>query len=87
LYVILCGEREALRSGLKERGIGSDIHYPVADHQQESAAGLPLRLGVLETTERCCREVLTLPCFPEMTDAEVEAVIAAAVECAGRAHD
>lgn len=50
------------------------MHYPVADHKQ------PCHLGhfssiVLPQTERDCTTVLTLPCFPELTDSEVDRVI------------
>ena len=55
-------------------GIGNDIHYPVPDHKQGPVA----RSGAapsLPITEACCTEVLTLPCFPELSDNEVDRVI------------
>ena len=86
LYVIQTRYRDRLQPALKRRGISSEIHYPVPDHRQRCAAGLPFRAAVLETTERCCSEVLTMPCFPEMTDAEAEAVVAAVVDSSRREH-
>ena len=73
LYVIRTDDRDDLRRHLEKCGIASEIHYPVPDHRQpcmtdEAMAELPV-------TERCANEVLTLPCFPEMSDAEVERVI------------
>jgi dTDP-4-amino-4,6-dideoxygalactose transaminase len=74
LYVVRTPRRDALARALSAAGIGSDVHYPVPDHLQESA-GAPS--APLPETERCCREVLTLPCFPEMTDEEIARVTAA----------
>ncbi|HEX4884337.1 MAG TPA: DegT/DnrJ/EryC1/StrS family aminotransferase, partial [Casimicrobiaceae bacterium] len=75
LYVVRTRERTALQKHLAERGIATDIHYPIPDHRQaaypdEPAAALPV-------TERLAGEVLTLPCFPELTDVEADAVVEA----------
>jgi dTDP-3-amino-2,3,6-trideoxy-4-keto-D-glucose/dTDP-3-amino-3,4,6-trideoxy-alpha-D-glucose/dTDP-2,6-dideoxy-D-kanosamine transaminase len=72
LYVITSGHRDALRNRLTAAGISSDIHYPVPDHRQlpEDAESISL-----PRTERLARTVLTLPCFPELTDNEVDYVI------------
>jgi dTDP-4-amino-4,6-dideoxygalactose transaminase len=73
LYVVRTAARESLRSHLAAAGIGTDIHYPVPDHRQPSAvAGAPITR--LDKTERACTEVLTLPCYPELTDPEIAAV-------------
>ena len=73
LYVIQCAERESLQSFLKKSGVPTDIHYPVPDYKQESIkdrfAGL-----VLPNTERACEKIITLPCFPEMTDDEIREI-------------
>jgi dTDP-3-amino-2,3,6-trideoxy-4-keto-D-glucose/dTDP-3-amino-3,4,6-trideoxy-alpha-D-glucose/dTDP-2,6-dideoxy-D-kanosamine transaminase len=70
LYVIRSPVRDSLRTALASRGIACEIHYPIPDYRQEA-----VRLSFdLPVTESCCREVLTLPCFPEMTDAEVAQV-------------
>jgi hypothetical protein len=68
-------DRDALRTHLRERGIPTDVHYPIPDHRQRANPADWLALG-LSVTERLAAEVVTLPCFPEMTDAEVETVIA-----------
>lgn len=70
-------ERAAFRQRLAQRGIASAIHYPFADHQQPAIAGRALRPLPLPVTERAVGEIVTLPCFPEMSDAEVAAVAAA----------
>jgi aminotransferase EvaB len=75
LYVIRAACRDALRAKLAERGIATDVHYPLPDYRQPSARGFSWANVSLPLTEACCADVLTLPCFPEMTDEEVEAVI------------
>lgn len=86
LYVVRSRRRDRLREALRAAGVGTDIHYPVPDHLQPAAAGRRWAAAALPVTGRCCREVLTLPCFPEMTRDEVrhvvEAVRHAAAECA-----
>jgi dTDP-4-amino-4,6-dideoxygalactose transaminase len=67
LYVVRCQDRDGLREALRARGIGTDVHYPIPDHLQESSRWK----SDLPVTVACCREVLSLPCFPELTDEEV----------------
>lgn len=75
LYVIRTAERELLKQYLAEASVPSDAHYPVPDYAQ--AAYSHLFVGMrLAVTESACAEVLTLPCFPEMTDIEVDTIIA-----------
>ena len=75
LYVVRSDARDSLRQHLAAQGIATDVHYPIPDHRQSAyAAAAPAPLPV---TEQLAREVLTLPCFPELTDDEVRAVIAA----------
>jgi dTDP-4-amino-4,6-dideoxygalactose transaminase len=76
LYVVRTRKRDALRAHLLACGVASDVHYPVADHQQAvlAASHAHMRLPV---TEAACASVLSLPCFPGMRDDEVDAVIAA----------
>jgi dTDP-3-amino-2,3,6-trideoxy-4-keto-D-glucose/dTDP-3-amino-3,4,6-trideoxy-alpha-D-glucose/dTDP-2,6-dideoxy-D-kanosamine transaminase len=73
LYVLRSERRDALRAHLAEHGVSTDVHYPIADHLQAAyASGKP---GALPVTEMLAAEVLTLPCFPELTDEEVRHVI------------
>ena len=73
LYVVRSKERDTLRGALASAGIATDVHYPVPDYRQSS---MPSR-DPLPVTEECCKTVLTLPCFPELTDDEVTRVIEA----------
>ena len=70
LYVIRTPERDRIRTALAGQGIAAEVHYPIPDHRQESERGTASRRD-LPITEASCREVLTLPCFPEMRDEEV----------------
>lgn len=76
LFVVQCIQRDRLVAHLHAANIGSDIHYPIPDHRQP-VHGDRFTAISLPTTERLCERVLTLPCFAEMTDAEVDRVIAA----------
>ena len=81
LYVARSSARDSLREALRTAGIGSDIHYPVPDHRQESAAGHSWAQTALPVTVRCCREIVTLPCFPELRDDEIRYVAEAIMTC------
>ncbi len=76
LYVARIKNRDSLRDFLKSEGVATDIHYPVPDHQQ-AAYPKPCVVGSMEVTESTCKELVTLPCFPGMTNESVDAVIAA----------
>src|SRR3989338_202341 len=65
------GKRDALREALTERGIGTQIHYPIPVHLQDAAQFLGYREGELPVTERVANEVLSLPMYPELTDDQV----------------
>ncbi len=75
LYVVRTKERESLRAHLAAAGVATDVHYPVPDHRQPGAGQAPPQ--GLARTERACAEVLSLPCYPELTAAEIDAVAAA----------
>lgn len=74
------GRRDALQKYLSDRKIGSAIYYPVPLHLQKCFASLGCEEGSLPVTEKACREVLSLPVYPELTDAEQGAVIDAVAE-------
>jgi dTDP-4-amino-4,6-dideoxygalactose transaminase len=74
---VLNGRRNALQQYLADRKIGSAIYYPVPLHLQKCFAGLGYDEGSLPVTEQACREVLSLPVYPELTATEQETVIEA----------
>jgi dTDP-3-amino-2,3,6-trideoxy-4-keto-D-glucose/dTDP-3-amino-3,4,6-trideoxy-alpha-D-glucose/dTDP-2,6-dideoxy-D-kanosamine transaminase len=75
LAVVVTPERARLQRHLTGQGIGHDVHYPVPDHLQPAVAERNERQPQhLPVTERLAQQVLTLPCFPQLRDAEVERV-------------
>jgi aminotransferase EvaB len=76
-FVVRSSKRDRLRDSLLQKGIGCDIHYPVPDHLQAACKDLGYKPGSLPETERASSEVLSLPCFPELTTWEIEQVCAA----------
>ena len=69
------GRRDELRQYMAERGVGSEIYYPVPMHQQECFAHLQVDRDRLAETERASREILNLPIFPSLTEAEQSRVV------------
>lgn len=76
VYVVHHGERDRIVAALKERGIGTMIHYPKAIHQHSRWKSLGYD-GQFPVAEQLAREVLSLPCYPFLRDDEQDAVIAA----------
>jgi dTDP-4-amino-4,6-dideoxygalactose transaminase len=75
IYAIRCTRRDDLARWLGERGVGTLIHYPVPIHLQAAYRDLNVGPGTLPATEAFCREVLSLPMYPELDDREAEWVI------------
>ena len=76
-YVVRVPRRDALRDYLSSQGIGSEIYYPLALHQQQALASLGYREGDFPESERAAREVLAIPIFPQLRDEEQQRVVAA----------
>ncbi len=68
-------ERDALKDFLKAREIDTGVYYPSPLHLEEAYKYLGYKPGDLPEAERACREVLSLPVFPEMTDQQLAHVI------------
>jgi dTDP-4-amino-4,6-dideoxygalactose transaminase len=69
------GRRDALRAHLSENGVGTEIYYPIPMHLQECFAELEVDRETLVETERASDEVLNLPVFPSLTEAEQQRVV------------
>jgi len=74
LYILRTAKRELLRRYLQEQGIATDIHYPIPDHRQPALKARYNHI-TLPHTESATTEVITLPCFPEMTETETNELI------------
>lgn len=74
-YVIRAQRRDELRDFLTAHGIGTEIYYPLALHQQKALAHLGYETGDFPESERAAAEVLALPIYPDLRDDEVETVV------------
>jgi len=74
LFVVRHATREKLRQYLASQGIQTGLHYPIALHRQP-AFSTRFPSNPLPIAETCAQEVLSLPCFPGMTDGEINLVI------------
>ncbi len=74
-FTILHPRRDALREHLTKCEVGTDLIYPVPLHLQQAYASLGYRRGSLPVAEGVCDTCVSLPIFPELTDAQVDHVI------------
>jgi len=74
LFVVRVQNRDRVQSKLKEKGIGTGIHYPIPIHLQEAYKGI-WKKGQFPVAEKLSNEILSLPMYAEMTDAMVEEVV------------
>ncbi len=67
LYVVRTDDREGLMAFLKDRSIGTGIHYPIPLHLQKAYKSLHYLPGDFPKTERAASEIVSLPMFPTLT--------------------
>ena len=84
VFVVRSYDRDALQRHLTAAEIGTVIHYPTPPHRQEAYRDLNLPEGSFPLSEAIHREAISLPIGPHMTDAQVDATIAAVLEFAER---
>jgi dTDP-4-amino-4,6-dideoxygalactose transaminase len=77
VYAVRSHDRDSLQQSLQAEGIQTGLHYPVPVHLQPAHADLGYRRGDFPVSETASREVLSLPMFPELTPAQIGAVVAA----------
>jgi len=71
--------RDAVRQALQEKGIGTEIYYPIPMHLQECFASLHHRQGEFPVSERAALSTLAVPVFPELAEDEIRYVASALV--------
>ena len=76
LYTVRSSERAAIRAALLAADIHSGLHYPMPVHLQPAYTRLGYQAGAFPVAERAASEVLSLPMYPELTDAQIDAVAA-----------
>ena len=76
LYVVRHANRDKLKEHLQSRGIGTALHYPLPLHLQKCFADLGHRPGDFPVSEKAARACLSLPIYPELSEAQVEYVAA-----------
>jgi dTDP-4-amino-4,6-dideoxygalactose transaminase len=88
IYAVRVQERDQILQAMAEKGISCAIHYPIPVHLQEAYRFLGYEEGSFPVAERCAEEFLSLPMFPELTEAQIRAVSAELKSCvsAGKGH-
>jgi dTDP-4-amino-4,6-dideoxygalactose transaminase len=76
-YTIRVDKRDALKDHLKAKGIGHSVYYPLPLHLQPCFAYLGYKEGACPESEKAAKEVVSLPVFPELTNAQRDEVVAA----------
>lgn len=79
-FVMGVPKRDDLRAFLKEKGIGSEVYYPVPFHLQECFTGLGYQHGDFPVAERACKELIAIPVFPELKSYQQEYVVSTVKE-------
>ena len=74
LYVIRVGERDAKLAQLQSHHIGAGVHYPFPVHQLDAYRDVAVVRGSLNESDAWAAECLSLPMFPELTEAQIEFV-------------
>lgn len=80
VFALRLTERDRMRERLRARSIDTGIHYPRAMHEHECFAGLGYKAGAFPIAERLAREELSLPIFPELSEAQIDEICGAISE-------
>ena len=82
LFTLRCERRDELRSHLRQRGIGTEIYYPLPLHLQEGYRHLGYHEGDLPAAEQISKQVLSIPIYPELSTQQLDRVADAVLEFA-----
>jgi dTDP-4-amino-4,6-dideoxygalactose transaminase len=81
-YTIRVSDRDSLVQALKQEGIGTAIYYPLSMHEQECFVGKCRAIQPLCESEKASRGVLSLPVYPELTQEQLDYVVASVLRFA-----
>jgi dTDP-4-amino-4,6-dideoxygalactose transaminase len=73
-YCVRVPDRDRVRQHLASKGIGSEVYYPMALHQQDCFAHLGYKNDAFPHSQRACAEVLALPVYPELPEDQLRYV-------------
>jgi dTDP-4-amino-4,6-dideoxygalactose transaminase len=85
LYMVAFDERDAVQRALKEAGIASEVYYPQPLHLAEPSRKFGTGEGQCPVSEQCCRSLLALPVYPDMTATQIEEVLSAVEKAVSKA--
>ena len=73
-FTVRVENRDAVRDALARKGVDAGVHYPIPLHLQPCYSSMGLKEGSFPHAERAAREVLTLPVYPELNEAQIDRV-------------
>ena len=74
-YTVRVPERDELRAFLKEKGVGSEVYYPLPMHLQNCYRDLGYQKGAFPLSEQAAEEVISIPIYAELTEAQQGCVV------------
>lgn len=77
IYAVRVADRDEVLQAMGKEGVTCGIHYPVPVHLMEAYVHLGVSAGTLPVGEKCAGEFLSLPMFPELTEAQLNRVASA----------
>jgi len=80
-YIIRVAARDKLKIALQQRGVNTEVYYPVPMHLQECFGFLGFAAGAFPQSERAAEETLALPIYPELTDEQAQYVVQSIKDC------
>lgn len=79
-FTIRAQKRDELRAYLKDKGVGTEVYYPLPMHLQNCYRSLGYHKGAFPVSERASEEVLSLPIYAELTDTQLSYVVETIME-------
>ena len=80
IFAVRVQDRDGVMQRMAARGVKCSVHYPLPIHLQQAYSFLGLKAGSFPVAERCTREFLSLPMYPELTPEQIELVVSALKE-------